>query len=193
MSDVCDKVRGSGSVQKIAQVEVEPVQSVLDNRVSVLFDSKGRVKRRRVVQFFNKPSRTKQSEADACDLNKIMARYENNLVMAPYAALQHPERRQPMYADVSNVPDYQTAMHLVDSARKSFMALPANIRSMFKNDAAAFLDFVTNPANKVEAQKLGLLPADSPVNQGAPKGAPANQAVSESNDKSGDKPAEKRD
>jgi hypothetical protein len=48
------------------------------------------------------------------------------------------------------------------------MALPADIRTQFDNNPANLIGFLNNPANKTEAEKLGLLKPTSsysePVN-----------------------------
>jgi hypothetical protein len=43
------------------------------------------------------------------------------------------------------------------------MALPANIRSRFDNDPAKLIDFMENPANREEAESLGLVNKSEPV------------------------------
>jgi len=63
--------------------------------------------------------------------------------------------------DFSEVVDYRTALEQVAKADEAFMALPAKVRARFSNDAAEFLDFVHNPANKEELVSMGL--ANPPV------------------------------
>lgn len=96
-------------------------------------------------------SLTKQADAEACDINKIMARYEKQGI------LNHVSLNQGFYADVSNVPDYQGSLAVVESAETLFMSLPADLRARFENDPQKYFDFVSNPANKPELEKLGLL------------------------------------
>lgn len=99
----------------------------------------------------DEPSLTKQSESDACDINKIMARYEKDGV------LRHVSENAPFYADVSQVPDYQAALEVVQKADELFMSMPAELRAKFDNDPQVYFDFVSNPANKAELEKLGLV------------------------------------
>lgn len=106
----------------------------------------------RDVSFFCEgESLTKQSEAAACDINRIMAKYERTGV------LSHVAENVGFYADVSNVPDYQAALAVVESAQGLFASIPAEIRARFDNDPAQFLHFVSDPANKPELVKLGFL------------------------------------
>lgn len=108
-------------------------------------------------------TRTRQSEKKDCDINVIMARFEKTGVL--------PVDSRPMFfADVSEVGDYRTALDRVRQADEFFMSLPAAVRSRFANDAAEFLDFVSDPSNADELVKMGLIEAES---------APAEERVSE--------------
>lgn len=94
-------------------------------------------------------SRTVQSEADACDINKMMARYQRAGTM--------PDQPLMRYEDFSNVDDYMAMKEKIDTAQTAFMNLPALIRKRFQNDPAELLDFVQNDENREEAEKLGLI------------------------------------
>lgn len=96
--------------------------------------------------------RTRQSEKDACDVNKIVARYDQT-------GLIERDHRELIYADVSSVGDYREAVERVRRAEEMFMDIPARVRGRFSNDPAAFLDFATNPENHPEMVEMGLLPA----------------------------------
>jgi hypothetical protein len=55
------------------------------------------------------------------------------------------------------------------------MALPADIRFRFLNDPGRFVDFCSDPANRDEMSKMGLLrPSErvSAENSGSPMGEP---------------------
>lgn len=100
--------------------------------------------------------RTKQSFKDEADINLIMERY------ARTGILEFQQRRQAQYGDFTGY-DYQAAKDLVAKGYSMFYELPATVRDRFKNDPAAFLDFVSNDGNRAEAEKLGLLkPQDAP-------------------------------
>lgn len=109
-------------------------------------------------------SRTKQSEKDACDINKITARYE------PTGQLPDLIRTNPRYGDFSEVPTYQEALHIVMHAQDQFAALDAKIRNRFQNDPAQFLAFATDQRNLKEMVELGL--ATAPVEPPAPVAVP---------------------
>lgn len=101
-------------------------------------------------------SLTKQSFAEECDINVIMARIQRGIPL-PVMNLE------PMYADFSDGLTYQEAMNAVVAAQATFNQVPAEIRARFGNDPAQFLDFVVDPANKDELIKMGLAAAGEPV------------------------------
>lgn len=95
-------------------------------------------------------SLTRQSEAAAADINNIMKQYDKT-GMLPQVSVEG------LFADVSAMPDYRTALDGVRVANEYFMQLPALVRAQFDNDAAKFLDFAIDPANKPELIKMGLI------------------------------------
>jgi len=99
---------------------------------------------------FSKPSLTKQSFRDECDINNILRQF-NVTGQLPAGSVQ------PQYGDFSGITDYQSALNAVMAAQDSFLELPAKVRAKFDNDPAVFLDFVSDEANKDEMKALGLL------------------------------------
>lgn len=96
-------------------------------------------------------SLTKQSFADDCDINVLMARFASGgAVPLPVGFAQG------VYADVSDGLSYHEAMNRVIEAQGLFMQLPAALRARFENDPGQFLDFVADPANADEMVKLGI-------------------------------------
>lgn len=93
---------------------------------------------------------TKQSFEAECDINTIMKRYMQTGVAPGSNGMAR-------YGDYSEVGDYLEAQDVVQIAQQQFKTLPARVRERFKHDPAELLDFVANPANKAEAQMLGLL------------------------------------
>lgn len=103
-------------------------------------------------------SLTKQSEAPACDINRIMAKYEKSGIIT------HLNENPGFFADVSSMPDYMGALAIVDKASAVFAALPAELRARFENNPALYLEFATNPANREEMITLGMInPPPPPV------------------------------
>ena len=99
---------------------------------------------------FTRPSRTKQSFRDECDINNILRKF-NVTGQLPIGSVQ------PQYGDFSGVTDYQSALNAVMAAQDSFLALPAKVRAKFDNDPALFVEFASDEANKDEMKALGLL------------------------------------
>lgn len=118
-------------------------------------------------------SLTRPEFKNECDINVLMKRYEQNGV--PEAQ----EAARQRYGDVSEIPDYQTALHTILAAEAHFNALPARVRERFSNDPSRLLAFVHDPQNKDEGIKLGLFnpPSATPASpsdaNAAPSAAPA--------------------
>lgn len=116
-----------------------------------------------------------QAEKDACDVNKIMAKYIRADI------LNYTRRIQAAYGDFSNVESYQKALQDVQEAQDAFMELPAHLRAKFENDPAQLMTFLQDPRNLDEAVKLGLVnppaqvapPAPAPQTAAAPAPSPA--------------------
>ncbi|WNK13397.1 MAG: internal scaffolding protein [Microvirus sp.] len=98
------------------------------------------------------PGRTQQSFKEECDINTIVRRF-GITGQLPTGV------RMPSYGDFTGVGDFQEAMNAIVSAQESFAAMPASVRKRFGNDPAAFVDFCSDEANRAEAEKLGLVPA----------------------------------
>ena len=106
---------------------------------------------RQQVQTVNElPSRTKQSDADNCEINNIMAKY------ARTGAINHFNKHQGQYGDATGH-DFHTAMNIVTDAQEMFDDLPSKLRNKFANSPAEFLDFVQNEENIPQMAELGLL------------------------------------
>jgi len=99
---------------------------------------------------FTRPSRTKQSFRDECDINHILRQF-NVTGQLPVGSVQ------PQYGDFSGITDYQSALNAVMAAQESFLQLPAKVRAKFQNDPALFVEFASDEANKDEMKALGLL------------------------------------
>ncbi len=100
-------------------------------------------------------SKTVQSEAQDADINVIVKRFG--------LTGQLPTNlRPPSYEDYGDVVfDFRSAMDAINNAEKTFMALPAEVRSRFSNDPQVFLEFCTEQKDGVltnldEMRKIGL-------------------------------------
>ncbi len=111
------------------------------------------------------PTRTKQSEAKATNINTIVKQYDRTGVLPQ-------DGREALYMDVSDVPDYRSALDQVNRADEMFMQLPADLRARFENEPAVFLDWTSDPANRAEMVELGMLPKPDEEEPTAPPIAP---------------------
>lgn len=95
---------------------------------------------------------TKQSMAEDCDINRIVAKYVADESLAVWNA------RPGRYGDFTGPQELQDALQRVIEAQESFEALPANIRAHVDNDPVEFLSLVHDPSRREELKALGLLP-----------------------------------
>ena len=114
-------------------------------------------RRRLFTDLGDEPSQAKQAFKAECDINNIMARYEQNGIVT------HMMETQGRYSDFLDAPDYQEGLNQIIAAQDAFGTLPASVRKRFNNNPAEFLDFVHNPDNLDEMIKLGL--RDKPTSQ----------------------------
>ncbi len=94
--------------------------------------------------------RAKQSMKDECDVNLIMAQYVKTGFISHLAA------GIPSFVDVSELTDYRSAIEHVRSVEEYFAGLPAEVRSSFRNDAVAFMEFLESGGSKDDLKALGL-------------------------------------
>lgn len=100
-------------------------------------------------------SLTNQHFAKDADLNNIIKRYGISDGAVPPVALD-----PAFFGDFTDAPDFRQALDNTREALEHFNALPADLRTRFRNDPVELWTFVTNPANAEEAVKLGLLARD---------------------------------
>lgn len=111
-------------------------------------------------------SLTKQADADSCDVNLIMKKYEQHgIVPSINTARAH-------FGDFSDSVDYQSSLEAVYAAQESFNRLPAGIRARFENDPGQFIEFCCNPDNLDELRRMGLADPLPPLMDATP--SPAN-------------------
>ena len=103
------------------------------------------------------PTRAQQHHKDECDINVILERF-GKTGQVPVNTISG------TYGDFSGVHDYHTAMNALIAAESEFAALPAQLRNKFANDPANLVQFLDNPDNRAEAEKLGLVNISSTAN-----------------------------
>lgn len=112
------------------------------------------------------PVRVKQSEKDACDINKLMERYRNG------GEIDHINRAQGQYGDFSSGQSFTDAYTAISKAENAFAVLPAHIRDKFGNNPEVFLYKMEDPKVQKEMSDLGVFdPEAGPIVE-EPKSAP---------------------
>lgn len=106
---------------------------------------------KRVVTINDEPSRTQKQFQDAVNVNKIMERY---LKTGTVTHIRN--QAEGVYADLTGITDYQSALNQVMHANQKFLDLPSKIRLRFENDPKKLIEFLQNPANLEESVELGL-------------------------------------
>lgn len=94
--------------------------------------------------------RTQQHFAAQCDVNSIVEKARVS------GLVSHVNAKSPVYMDVSSVPDYQSALAIVDAAQATFKDLSSKVRERFANDPVQMIDFMNDKANYDECVRLGL-------------------------------------
>lgn len=97
---------------------------------------------------FEDASLTVQAPKEECDINNIISRY--------LRTGEPPEVRKGAYMDLSELPDFQTALEIVRVGEDAFLSLPADVRKYFDNDPSKLIAFSMDPANNAKAVELGL-------------------------------------
>lgn len=108
-------------------------------------------KKRVTVKFPNK-SMTQQHMKKECDINFIVSQFRKT------GMISHAKQYEGSYEDYDAI-DFHQAMNIIADANSMFESVPAQVRAEFDNDPGQFVKFVTNPANKDEMVKMGLMRA----------------------------------
>lgn len=105
---------------------------------------------RKVATVNTLPSLADQSQKNACDVNRIIARYKKT------GQITHTSKKQALYADLSEVTDLIGALEQVSKAADAFDALPAQLRKKLNNDPVNLLEYLADPNNDEEAIRYGI-------------------------------------
>lgn len=119
------------------------------------------------IDFIDHPTLAKQAMAEQCDINTLVKRWERTGSVG-LSFNSTPAQ----FIDVSEVPDYQSALNTVLKAQSSFAGLSSSIRDRFQNDPAQLLAFLDNEKNRDEAVMLGLVSAPAAAPEAAAKQHP---------------------
>lgn len=132
------------------------------------------------VDFKDSPSLTRQEFAEEANVNNLMKRYA--LTGSFYDPLGHPSKslRKPMFGDFTQFGDFQESQNRVIAAMEAFDSLPVELRKRFNYDPQALIEFCSDPKNRDEAIKLGLIEkAAEAATPEPPKAAKASEEAVE--------------
>lgn len=107
--------------------------------------------------------KTRQSDADAADINKIVARFDFSALAAEFEARRQLGEAPWLGVDVSSIPDFQTAVNYVRDMEEYFMRLPADIRAKFGNKPEGLIDAYGKEEYASVFREMGVLPEDPGV------------------------------
>ena len=119
-------------------------------------------------------SKTRQSEAAACDIKNILKGYKKTGV------INHLNRASPVEGDFSVSADLHSAIMLVDAANEEFEALPSEVRKAAEHNPVRLLHMLADEGERRELMVAGLdpewvPPVESPVEE--PVAAPVVAAA----------------
>lgn len=106
---------------------------------------------------FIKPSMTEQHFKAECDINNIVATFQETGVLPQ-------GNRQPLFGDFDLFPqDLASSMAQYDEAMERFMQLDSSLRKEFNNDPVQLLAFLQDEKNRDRAVELGLIEMPQPA------------------------------
>lgn len=101
-------------------------------------------------------SKTLQEFKNDCDINVIMEKIKCGIDPTPASVMRGSLKRQPIYGDFTMFGDFSAMQNKILQAEEMFASLPAQIRAKFGDNPASLIEFVNNPENREECEKLGL-------------------------------------
>lgn len=108
------------------------------------------VDHKRVQKICVGETRTRQSEAEETDVNRIVARHRKTGVVT------HLSSKAPVFGDVSMAVDLKAAFDLVNEAAGGFLELPAAVRQAALNDPVKLLEMLSTPEGTQALREAGL-------------------------------------
>lgn len=123
---------------------------------------------------FKIPSMVQQSDKESADINNIIKTY-CECGVCPSCNVKQPLSDD--LAAMSSV-DFTTMMQQMAAINNEFNELPAEVRKKFGHNPANMLEFVQDPNNREEAEKLGLI-SKSNISSDISVGVPVSPVVPE--------------
>lgn len=102
---------------------------------------------------FTQPSLTQQQFKDECEIESLLKAHNLGQVMG----ILNNHDQQPLYGDVSEIPDFHASQNHVARATEYFEGLPSDVRSRFNNSLSEFLTTLNNPDAREALTEMGVL------------------------------------
>ena len=102
---------------------------------------------------FTQPSLTQQQFKDECEIESLLKAHNLGQVMG----ILNNHGQQPLYGDVSDIPDFHDAQNHVARATEYFEGLPSDVRSRFNNSLSEFLTTLNDPGARESLTEMGVL------------------------------------
>lgn len=118
---------------------------------------RGRHEPYRVTAPHGDDGRVHASFQDACDVNKIVAKFQRTNV------LTHTSRQRPRFADVYDAEGLLSSFGAVEAAREQFEGLPSGVRRAAGNDPVRFLEMLEDEDGAKVLGDAGLIDQVEPV------------------------------
>lgn len=112
---------------------------------------------------FSQRSLAQEQFKNEADINFLVGRFFRTGAYYDMRTMMRMKPRQPIFADLVSVPDFQEAQNIIAEATEKFKQLPSKLRERFSNSPELLLAFLNDGSNRDEAVKLGLIPAPAPV------------------------------
>lgn len=113
-------------------------------------------------------SKTQQQFKEEADINNVMMKYQKTGILGNIL-----DQRQPFHGDFTTGFEFQEAQNMIAETTQKFEALPSDLRERFGNSPAKLLDFIADPQNRIEAEKLNLIERDlTPIGDFVPAPSP---------------------
>lgn len=108
---------------------------------------------------FKEKSKTCQQFKDEADINHLIDNYTRTGSFYDMRTLMRQKPRQPIFADFTEIPDFEQGQNILARGSSLFDMLPVKVRERFNNSPELLLAFLRDSKNEDEAIKLGLIPA----------------------------------
>lgn len=120
--------------------------------------------------------KTRQQPAEQTDINGIVERARRGITPTWINS------RSPIFADMTDVPkDLLTAYQKIESAEEAFMSLPAKIRTQMDNNPLNLESWLSDPANRSDAEFYGLMMKKPEATPSPAEPAPGNHGADSDN------------